>query len=160
MKKEFILNGVCEAFDLSSTEDGELLVIYQGRKYLISPIFQQKNQMVLKSGNKIHKVFFAQSTKEFFTTVDGCDIINEKTNLKRVKGASPKENGYLSPMPGKILRVLVKPGDEVKKGQILLIMEAMKMEHSIAAQKSGFIRTVNFKQGDFVEGEMILLEMN
>jgi 3-methylcrotonyl-CoA carboxylase alpha subunit len=59
-------------------------------------------------------------------------------------------------MPGKIIQVLVKPGDAVKRGQAIAILEAMKMEHTLAAQADGVIETLPWAAGDQVsEGAMI-----
>ncbi|MBL8669254.1 MAG: biotin/lipoyl-binding protein [Alphaproteobacteria bacterium] len=56
-----------------------------------------------------------------------------------------------APMPGKIVAVAVKPGDRVTRGQALLVMEAMKMEHTIAAPQDGIIAAVPFAVGEQVE---------
>jgi len=57
----------------------------------------------------------------------------------------------LSPLPGLILKILVKEGDDVKAGQNLLIMEAMKMENEIQAKTDGTVTSINVKEGDSVE---------
>ena len=59
--------------------------------------------------------------------------------------------GLNSPMPGKIIAVKTEAGATVSKGDALLIMEAMKMEHTITAPADGIVATVNFSQGDQVE---------
>lgn len=56
-----------------------------------------------------------------------------------------------SPMPGNILKVMVKAGDSVKKGQVLLILEAMKMENEIVAPKDGVVQAVNVNEGNTVD---------
>jgi biotin carboxyl carrier protein len=64
-----------------------------------------------------------------------------------------------SPMPGKILKILVKVGDEVKAGTPILVMEAMKMEHTIKASKAGTILQIHFKEGDQVAGGVELVNV-
>jgi len=59
--------------------------------------------------------------------------------------------GYVAPMPGKIVQVDVVPGDRVKDGQLLLILEAMKMEHRITCAKAGVVKAVNVAAGDQVD---------
>ena len=61
-----------------------------------------------------------------------------------------------SPMPGTILSVNVKPGDVVKAGQVLMILEAMKMENEIMAGVDGTIAAVNVQQGASVETGTVL----
>ena len=62
----------------------------------------------------------------------------------------------LSPMPGNILNVNVKVGDAVKKGQVLLILEAMKMENEIMCPCDGTIASVNTSKGASVESGTLL----
>ncbi len=56
-----------------------------------------------------------------------------------------------SPMPGNILKVLVKVGDSVKRGQVLLILEAMKMENEIVASTDGTVRAISVVEGNTVD---------
>ena len=55
-----------------------------------------------------------------------------------------------APMPGKVIALLAKPGDAVKKGQPLAVMEAMKMEHTIAAPADGIVSELPFAVGEQV----------
>lgn len=64
-----------------------------------------------------------------------------------------------SPLPGNIMQVFVKPGDEVKKGDKLLMYEAMKMENMILAEKDGTIVSVKVQPGDSVLQDDLLIEM-
>ncbi|HET8723991.1 MAG TPA: acetyl/propionyl/methylcrotonyl-CoA carboxylase subunit alpha [Anaeromyxobacteraceae bacterium] len=66
----------------------------------------------------------------------------------------------VAPMPGKVVAVLVKPGDEVKKGAPLLVLEAMKMEHTVISPRDGRIAEVRFEAGALVgEGaQLVVLE--
>jgi acetyl/propionyl-CoA carboxylase alpha subunit len=67
-------------------------------------------------------------------------------------------NGQIvSPMPGKVIKINVKEGDEVKKGNVLLIVEAMKMENNIISPKDGIVEKVNVKAGDMVDGSLELV---
>ncbi len=73
---------------------------------------------------------------------------------KKVGGAN-----VTAPLPGNIFKILVKEGDEVKKGDTLLIMEAMKMENDIKAEKDGVVSSIKVKEGDAVLQGEILIEM-
>jgi biotin carboxyl carrier protein len=55
-----------------------------------------------------------------------------------------------APMPGKVTRVSVQVGDPVKKGQTLVVMEAMKMEYALAADHDGSVQEINAQVGDQV----------
>ena len=65
-----------------------------------------------------------------------------------------------APMPGKILKVNVNAGAAVKKGDVLLVLEAMKMENEICAPQDGTVATVECAAGDSVESGKILVSMN
>jgi biotin carboxyl carrier protein len=68
------------------------------------------------------------------------------------------EGGITAPMTGKIVRVKVKKGDEVKAGQVLCVIEAMKMENEIIAPKAGAVKEVYVSDGSSVsEGDPLLM---
>ena len=66
----------------------------------------------------------------------------------------------VSPMPGKILGIKAKAGETVTKGQVVLVLEAMKMENEIVAPQDGVIATVNTSEGASVEAGAVLATMN
>jgi 3-methylcrotonyl-CoA carboxylase alpha subunit len=76
-------------------------------------------------------------------------------------GEGHAEAGRLTaPMPGKVIAYLVKAGDAIKTGQPLAVLEAMKMEHTIAAPRDGTVAELLFAPGDQVSegGELLTLE--
>ncbi len=72
---------------------------------------------------------------------------------------APKGTGSIkSPLPGTILDIFVREGDQVKIGQKLLMLEAMKMENTLYADKQGKVQTINTRKGDNVmEGEVLMV---
>ena len=66
-------------------------------------------------------------------------------------------NQLIAPMPGRIVLVKAKAGDNVEQGQELLVMEAMKMELALKAPRAGTIETISATQGDFVEADAVLV---
>jgi len=74
--------------------------------------------------------------------------------------AGGAKSGVKSPLPGVILDIKVKEGDMVKKGQTVIILEAMKMENSINADKDGKITAINVSKGESVlEGtDLVIIE--
>ena len=65
-----------------------------------------------------------------------------------------------SPMPGKILAVKANPGQSVKKGDVILILEAMKMENEIVATQEGTVASINATAGQMVEAGDLLATLN
>ena len=74
--------------------------------------------------------------------------------------ATSAKSGVKSPLPGVILDIKVNVGDEVKKGQTIIILEAMKMENSINADKDGKVTAINVSKGESVlEGtDLVIIE--
>ncbi|CAA9462608.1 MAG: Methylcrotonyl-CoA carboxylase biotin-containing subunit [uncultured Rubrobacteraceae bacterium] len=65
----------------------------------------------------------------------------------------------VAPMPGTVVKMLVREGDEVRAGQPLLMLEAMKMEQPVAARRAGVVRSLPFGEGDLVPANAVLVEM-
>ncbi len=75
-------------------------------------------------------------------------------------GADAAEGASLTaPMPGTVAKVLVEEGDEVEEGQTLLVLEAMKMEQSVAAPHAGKVRALPYSEGTRVPGGAVLAEI-
>jgi len=71
--------------------------------------------------------------------------------------AAVPEGGCVAPMPGKVIELRVAEGDQVIAGQVLLIMEAMKMEHTVTAPSDGTVASVSVVAGDQVEADALLV---
>jgi len=65
----------------------------------------------------------------------------------------------VAPMPGRIANVLVKVGDELGVDDVVLILEAMKMENELTAPRQGRVKSVLVSKGDLVKGGQVLLEL-
>jgi len=76
-----------------------------------------------------------------------------RQNLTELSG------GLTAPMPGKVLAINIGDGDQVSKGQVLLVLEAMKMEHQISAPRDGTVTSVNVSEGDQVANSELLIEL-
>ena len=67
--------------------------------------------------------------------------------------------GLIAPMPGRIRKTLVRTGDVVERGQVVLVLEAMKMEHAIRAPRDGTVTRLDHAEGDLVEAGTVLAEI-
>jgi 3-methylcrotonyl-CoA carboxylase alpha subunit len=101
-------------------------------------------------------VYTEGETDHVFTPAGATHIVSVDLLAHAGEGAS--EGGRLTaPMPGKVVSFSVKPGDKVSKGQALAVMEAMKMEHTIAAPEDGVVAELLYAPGDQVtEGAELL----
>ncbi len=77
------------------------------------------------------------------------DLLVEKLGIQLPK--PKKANNLVSPMPGLILKILVQPGQAIKKGETLLVLEAMKMENSFKAPADAIIKEIKISEKQAVE---------
>ncbi len=90
--------------------------------------------------------------------------VNGRTHVvhlhERGSSATDITKGALTaPMPGTVVELHVKQGQRVREGQVLMVLEAMKMEHKITSPKAGEVTMVNYEQGDRVEMGSVLVEI-
>ncbi len=80
--------------------------------------------------------------------------------MNRKKDDGEDENVIASPMPGKVVKVLVKEGDSVKAGQTVVVVSAMKMESEYKVKQDRVVKRVLVKEGDTVNGDqpMVIIE--
>jgi biotin carboxyl carrier protein len=71
----------------------------------------------------------------------------------------PGAGAVLAIMPGKVIRLLVEPGQEVQEGQAVCVLEAMKMENELQARQDGTVQAVYVEPGDDVEKGQVLVEI-
>ena len=99
--------------------------------------------------------------KNYKITVNGViyevsveEITNKPGNVKKTEIIKPikgDSNSFKSPLPGKVLDINVNKGDIVKKGDLLILLEAMKMENEIVSTFDGVIKDINVLKGNIVE---------
>ena len=75
-------------------------------------------------------------------------------------GGTGEADGMIAPMPGKVLEILCEEGDVVEEGQTLIVMEAMKMEHRIAANEAGTVATIHHVVGEQVDAGATLIDID
>lgn len=121
---------------------------------------------VLSVGNKKMEVAITEYDKdEMIVTINGRDseiTIRSKLKEKAYKLMSNKSNSsgagkIKAPMPGLILKIHKSIGEEVEPGEALIILEAMKMENEIRADKSGNIEEIYVSEGDSVDKNQVLI---
>jgi len=94
-----------------------------------------------------------------FVRLGTMDFVLEREAAGRRRRDAAHGGGLEAPMPGQVTRVMVAAGDAVKKGQPLVAVEAMKMEHMIRAPRDGKVRSVAVQAGAMVGGGEPLVEL-
>ena len=112
--------------------------------------------------DELKNFYFAQRSGglDFHLCVAGLEFkVELPTKAISYGNRAMSEGSLQSPMPGKIFKIFKNIGDSVARGEAIMILEAMKMEHTIKAQKDGVIKNILFKQGEQVQGGVELCEI-
>jgi acetyl/propionyl-CoA carboxylase alpha subunit len=120
-------------------------------------------------GEQVHRVLVRRGAERgsYDLSIDGhrvaVEALDERARtIRDMSGATGRPIGpahLTAPMPGMIVRLNVKEGDQVRAGQGLVVMEAMKMENELRAAASGTVLRILVSPGNAVEKGAILLEM-
>ncbi|HEY4943295.1 MAG TPA: biotin carboxylase N-terminal domain-containing protein [Rhizomicrobium sp.] len=84
-------------------------------------------------------------------------VVHQYDPFEAAEAMGAASDRVVTPMPGKIIQIFVKPGDSVKKGQPLAVLEAMKMEHTLAAPAAATVDTVGVAVGDQVKDGAVVV---
>ncbi|MGC9470302.1 MAG: biotin carboxylase N-terminal domain-containing protein [Bacteroidales bacterium] len=122
-------------------------------------------QVSLEVDGCVHRVWISEDTsRRAFVTFQGFDFEIRRLDFLHEEPVErltvePEMNGKTvrAPMNGKVVRIGVREGESVKKGHILLVMEAMKMENSLLAPGDAVVEEILVSEGDQVEGNRVLI---
>lgn len=160
MDKSFNINGSeVKVQDFKHSHD-TVSFTFEGKNYFYSLISRDGHEMVLddKGGRFKAAVGTANTDGEVMVIAGGKEAVVSEAGRK-IKKAGRHAGSLVSPMPGKIFKIVKAVGEEVKKGEAILVLEAMKMEHSIRSDKDGKVGKIFFQVGQLVQGGVILAEV-
>jgi len=138
-----------EAFDMNLAKQGSVHhVIHNNRSYTIelAHFNKEDKSCVLKVNNQELKV----------SIEDRFDLLLHKLGMDNM--SNQKVNEVKAPMPGLLLNVMVKPGNQVFKGDNLLVLEAMKMENIIKSPTDGIVKSIEVEQSNAVDKNQVLIK--
>jgi biotin carboxyl carrier protein len=141
------VNGAGFVADMVKLSTNNYHFIYQDKSHLaeVVNLNSADKTAVIKINDNIYNL----------TAKDQFDTLLEQLGMSNLNAA--KIMDVKAPMPGLVLKVLVKEGDEVKKGDNLFILEAMKMENIIKAPADAIVKNVKVQPADKVEKGQLLL---
>lgn len=131
--------------DIVMVEDGVYSILYNGKSYNVELIEGENSKQY--NVNTLYRSY-------------DLEIIDAETRylLSRNKSLWGDEGSTISsPMPGKVVKILVKTGDEVKVGETVIIVSAMKMESEYKTGREGKIKDILVSEGDTIEGHQPLI---
>ena len=147
--------------------EGRYAVTFDGQRSEVESLVLPHGAVSMIADGKSYNVEFDEKGDEVGVLLRGqltrFDVADERKLRMRAAAASFSVEGkqtITAPMPGKIVKVFVKVGDEVKEGQGLVVVEAMKMENELKAPKAGKVTSVAAKEGAAVENgaELLVVE--
>jgi 3-methylcrotonyl-CoA carboxylase alpha subunit len=154
---EFDFGGQHTKAELKTLHDGVLVLAVAGQSAPLSFRASGDTLEVRYGDRHTRAVVYTQGETDHVFTADGAAQIVSIDLLAHAGDAASEGGRLTAPMPGKVVSFSVKAGDKVRKGQALAVMEAMKMEHTIAAPADGTVAEVLYAPGDQVaEGAELL----
>lgn len=145
---EVEVDGKTYNVDLMHTADGTFSILESGHSYDIELV-----------PDETPKKYTAYTLYERYN-VEVIDAEARYLQNRNANGAGQGDNKITSPMPGKVVKVLVEEGDVVQEGDNVIIISAMKMESEYKAPKDGTVKKVYVKEQQTVDSNQVLIELD
>jgi len=164
MEFEFLLDG--NPRKITVEKKNNIFIIREGDRILeadIRPL--SENELMVRAEGRSHKLYIARDKGRKLIHVGGREYaVREplRDTAGFFKGEEKTHEGSLrvkAPMPGKVIKLCVAEGDEVRKNQTLIIVEAMKMENEIKSSIEGVVKKIYAAAGELVDSEKPLIEV-
>ena len=137
--------------------EGESAVL-DGRPVVFHAVRSGERLEAIRVGDAVFRVRAERDGNRVFVWCAGA-VHELRRAAGRAASAVSAAGDLLAPMPGRVRRVFLGEGARVGKGDVILILEAMKMEHAIRAPRDGTVARVLFAEGDLVEAGAVLAEI-
>ena len=147
-KNEISVNSKPFNWDMVEIKDGNFHILHNHKSYnaeVLEADYQTKSFLI-----KINNTKYTVSVKDRF------DILLDQLGMSNANSA--KVNDLKAPMPGLIVDVKVQVGDTIKKGDTILILEAMKMENVLKATGDGIVKAIKISPKQNVEKNQVMIE--
>lgn len=152
---ELALDRTGEEANLTTTVDGEAADAIDA-KVLVDPPW-----VIIRTDGTVCKCAVARDNGGIWVSLRGRSVYLETPKAQRGGGGTPKvsDNEVRAPMTGTVLDVKVKAGDQVKTGDLVAVMEAMKMEYRLEATMDGEVVKVECAVGDMLDVGTLMVEL-
>jgi biotin carboxyl carrier protein len=139
------VDGEIYELDLAKVGEGIYSALLNGKSYNIE---------MVNAGSKRQ-----YTVNTFYNNYDVEVIDPQARYLKNRSGGSQEASGdtIVSPMPGKVMKIMVNEGDQVETGQTVMTISAMKMESEFKAPRNASVKKINVVEGDVVDGNQVMM---
>lgn len=143
------VNGDPTGFDVQLQPNGLISVLHNDKSYtaMVEKVDVKNKELTIRVNGQAHKIAIQEPIDQLLASM-GMD-------LKAMQKAEPVK----APMPGMILKVLVEPGQQINKGDGLLVLEAMKMENLLKASGPATVKSIKVGERTAVEKGAVLIEL-
>ncbi len=145
--EEVLINKKKIDIKIFESEDGFTYLVYKNKKYLV--------EITEKTQNKYTVLLNGVS---FSFSIESPISYKRKKYLEKQQTKNKIES-VIAPMPGKIIDLLVEENTQIREGEPIVILEAMKMQNEINSHVSGKVKKIHVKQNDSVSKDEVLLEV-
>ncbi len=165
---KWIVKGATAAREVEVEREGEHFVVtIDGVKRVVDYIPLDRtiaSLRYLNNGHSFHVTAHREAKRSYRVAVGDreftWDVLTPvEAVASEARGASAGAARIIAPIPGKVVKVNVASGDDVEQGQSIVVLEAMKMENELEAERSGRVATVLVSAGDTVDTGTVLVEL-
>lgn len=158
------INGKEYRASLEGTSGNTIQVVVEGNLYFIELPNEPTTSKIDAVINERSRIIESQDifgSKKIIITKESNAPLQKESIINEIKPSSQKPSksaeGILAPMPGKVVAVAKKVGDTISVGDVVVILEAMKMENEITSNKDGKVTEVRVKEGESVDAHDVLV---
>jgi biotin carboxyl carrier protein len=146
---QWLLNDANTDLDVCPLPNGMISVLHNGKSYaaIIEKVDRKTKEVTVRVNGQVYTTTIKEPIDQLLT--------NMGMDLKAMQKAEPVK----APMPGMVLKVLVEPGQQVNKGDGLIVLEAMKMENQLKAAGPGTVKAIKVAERTAVDKGAVLIEM-
>lgn len=169
MALQINFQGEDHEIEINKSKDGAYQFIFDTKDIECELLYIDANEVDFKIGNDSFCASFNKADDEMIkVSLNGGEFLIRRYDLleaehtvveEEEETTSGSNNQILSPIPGRVFKILVKEGDEVKKDEVVVVIDAMKMENNISAKQDGKIAKVVVALDDMVDAGAVLVEV-
>jgi biotin carboxyl carrier protein len=160
MKRELLLNGELLSFGVESGPAG-FSVNLNGDELHYDCLESDPGQLMIRDGERAYRARVVRVKEQIFVWIDGrtFEFTLPSADGAGAGGEESNKDEVRAPMPGTLIKLMVRPGDEVEEGQTVAVVEAMKMEHNLRAPRAGIVEKTAGTVGQIVDTEAAVVTL-